>query len=298
MPQPQDAIFTEGNRHHYALEFQLKSGATNEQAQAALKAALWDCPAAVKYVVGFGAAFWDRIRPDQVPGDLTAFQPISSSKTVDAPATQGDIWIWFQGADNSQVFDAAFTARQALIEVADILLSQPGFIYHDSKDLMGFEDGTANPKEDARFDAALIPDGQPGASGAIVFTQKWVHNLTKFNNLPVPAQEKVIGRTKVENIELEGDDMPEDSHVSRTDVKLDGVAQKIWRQSFPFGTTEENGLYFLCFACATQRVQIQLDRMFGVTEDGLHDRITEFSTPVSGAYWFAPSREALSDLLK
>ncbi len=39
-----------------------------------------------------------------------------------------------------------------------------------------------------------------------------------------------------------------------------------------------------------------LSRMFGESGDGLHDRLTEFSRPVTGAYYFAPSYNALNEL--
>ena len=298
MTDAQKAIFTEGFRHHYALEFKLRDHASDGDLMTALKTALNpDLDNPPQYVVGFGPALWKSLAPDACPEDLAPFQAIRSPLTVDAPSTQGDLWIWFKNNDPSSVFDAALWARNALIGCCEVLLSQPGFIYYESMDLMGFEDGTANPKEDDRFPAALVADGRPGAGGAILLTQKWVHNLKKFNAIEVTEQERVIGRTKLENEELEGEAMPDNSHVSRTDVKIDGVAQKIWRQSFPYGTTEEHGLYFLSFACETQRIQVQLDRMFGVSGDGLYDRITEFSTPVSGAYWFAPAQADLDRLL-
>ncbi|RED44673.1 Dyp-type peroxidase [Aestuariispira insulae] len=299
MQNAQKSIFTEGFRHHYALELKLRQGASDQDFLLALRTALsngLDNPP--QCAVGFGPDLWKRLSPDQVPADLTSFQAIKSPVTVDAPASQGDLWLWFKNNDPSSVFDAALIARNALIDTCEVILSQPGFIYYESMDLMGFEDGTANPKEDDRFPAALVASHQPGADGSIVFTQKWVHNLPKFNALDDDEQGRVIGRTKYDNEELEGDDMPDDSHVSRTDVKIDGVAQKIWRQSFPFGTTEEHGLYFLSFACETQRIQVQLDRMFGIADDGLYDRITEFSTPVTGAYWFAPSQSALDRLIR
>ena len=101
----------------------------------------------------------------------------------------------------------------------------------------------------------------------------------------------MIGRTKADSIELE--DAPPTSHVRRTDVKIDGKGLKIYRRSTPFGGVRSNGLYFLGFSCELMRFAIQLDRMFGRAEDGLMDRLTEFSTPVSGSYWYAPPEESL-----
>ena len=159
-------------------------------------------------------------------------------------------------------------------------LEQEGFRYHDSRDLTGFIDGTENPKEDERFGIALVADGKPGAGGSHVFTQKWIHDLEAFHALPEKMQEKIIGRTKQDSVELEGDAMPDDSHVSRADTKVDGVAMKIYRRSAPFGNVSEHGLFFLAFACDPYRVQIQLERMTGATEDKTHDKLMEYSRPV------------------
>ena len=90
--------------------------------------------------------------------------------------------------------------------------------------------------------------------------------------------------------------MPADSHVSRTDLKVDGVAMKIWRRSVPFGSAAEVGLYFLAFACERLRFDVQLESMFGATGDGIRDRLTDFSRPVTGSYWFAPSAAELAAL--
>ena len=105
-------------------------------------------------------------------------------------------------------------------------------------------------------DAALVPDGETSAGGAFVVTQKWVHDLPKFEALPVGDQERVTGRTKPDSIELEGDAMPPDSDVSRTDVKLHGTALKIFRRSAPFGGAGEKALYFIAFSCDPMRFDV------------------------------------------
>ena len=131
-----------------------------------------------------------------------------------------------------------------------------------------------------------------------VLTQKWVHDLAEFHALPEQAQEKIIGRTKPDSIEFEGDDMPENSHVSRTDVKVDNVAMKLYRRSVPFGNSSEKGLYFLGFACEQNRFQVQLERMFGLSDDGIYDKLVDYSKAVNSAYWFAPSQKQLEVLFK
>jgi deferrochelatase/peroxidase EfeB len=64
----------------------------------------------------------------------------------------------------------------------------------------------------------------------------------------------------------------------------------------PYGSSQEYGLYFVAFSAERSRYERMLDRMFGTAPDGLHDRLTDFSRPVSGAYYFAPSLNALNDL--
>ena len=115
------------------------------------------------------------------------------------------MFIWLRNDVHADILDLAVAIHQRLSAVAKVEFDLPGFVYRDSRDLISFVDGTANPKDDARFDAALIPDGDAGAGGAYVFSQKWVHDLGAFNALGVDEQEKVVGRTKTDDIELEGD---------------------------------------------------------------------------------------------
>lgn len=201
---------------------------------------------------------------------------------------------WSHGAGVDDNLDAALAIHRAVAGVASLELDQKGFRYHESRDLTGFVDGTANPKEAAARVAALVPDGEPGAAGALVPTQRRVHDLDAFAALAVADQERVIGRTKPDSIELAGDAMPPDSHVSRTDVS----SAKIYRRGAPFGSVSENGLYFLAFARAIERFDLLLGRMFGVADDGIRDRLTEYSRPVTGAYWFAPSEDELESIFR
>ena len=91
--------------------------------------------------------------------------------------------------------------------------------------------------------------------------------------------------------------MPPNSHVSRTDLKVDGVAQKIWRRSMPYGTPARHGLYFFAFARAPSRIQVQLDSMYDVSGTGVYDQLLDYSQAISGAFWFAPAQGDLDDLL-
>jgi putative iron-dependent peroxidase len=73
-----------------------------------------------------------------------------------------------------------------------------GFRYFDGRDLIGFVDGTENPKGQDAADATLITDEDPAfAAGSYVIIQKYLHDLAGWNVLPTEKQEKIVGRTKL-----------------------------------------------------------------------------------------------------
>ena len=297
----QRAIFDESARYHRFLEYRagdaIDHARVTRTVATALAAAREGVDRPARIVVAFGRRLWSALAPDAVPSDLRDFETIRGVDGHVAPATQCDLWIWLQGDGEDENVARTLALHAALRGDFALSLEQPGFTYFASRDLIDFEDGTANPKDDgARTEAAVVPDG-PGAGGSIVLVQRWVHDLDKFAALDVAAQEAVIGRTKADSIELEGDEMPPDSHVSRTDVTKDGVALKVYRRSAPYATLARHGLYFLAFARTRERHQIQLERMFGVSGDGLHDRLIEFSRADTGSYLFAPGERALAEAL-
>lgn len=296
MSIPQIDIFSEGGSHFYHLEYQLHRSISETDIRTALANAL-NKAADVGLVVAFGKRAWDKLQPDWAPAELADFRAIMGAHGHTAPSTQSDLFFWIHGQDRDAVFDQVLSIQSAMGSVAKIALDLAGFRYHDNRDLIGFVDGSANPKDDARMLAALIPEGQMGAGGSYVLGQQWVHHLAAFKQLPVAQQEKIVGRTRADSIELEGDDMPADSHVSRTDVKVDGTAMKIYRRSAPYGNSTEHGLYFLAFGCSPQRFQVQLERMYGVTNDGLQDQLIQYSSAKTGSYWFAPAQTDLDVLL-
>jgi porphyrinogen peroxidase len=58
----------------------------------------------------------------------------------------------------------------------------------------------------------------------------------------------------------------------------------------------ERGLYFIAFSAERAHYDVLLGRMLGTSEDGVSDRLTEFSRPVTGACYFAPSLNALAEV--
>jgi putative iron-dependent peroxidase len=168
--------------------------------------------------------------------------------------------------------------------------------------MTGFIDGTENPQfPDDRAETALLgEDAGLFADGSFVFAQRYAHDLEKWKRLKVDAQEHVIGRTKLESIELDDDEKPENSHVSRTVIEDEnGDELEILRHSLPYGDGQgEQGLFFIAYTKNLTIIDRMLDSMFGTRGDGVHDRLLHFVTAVDGAYYFAPSEELLQDILK
>jgi putative iron-dependent peroxidase len=294
MTTPQAAILDgQDSRFFYFLEYQLLGNTAPEQVIKTLKSI--GTQENVHLLMAFGPTLANTLIPETQALAFHPMEPLEGAE-LKMPSTQSDLLFWLHSTDNSALYDQVLTIQNSLTGLAKLTLDQSAFTYHDSKDLIGFEDGTANPKDDARLPVACIQDNSKNHNGAIVFTQKWQHKLEDFLALPVAQQEKIVGRTKITNEELEGDDMPADSHVSRTDVKLEGEAMKIYRRSAPYGNASEKGLMFICFACNQTRIQIQLERMVGCTDDGLSDHLMKYSDAVSGSYWYAPSQDQLNQL--
>lgn len=298
MSLPQPGIFAEGSQSHFFLEFQLLDGVSDgalHTAVAAAITALQPLDGRQLHVLwAFGSDCWARLSPLR-PAGLKAFTAVGEGATQ-APASQRSILLWLHGNDPSSQLDAAIAATEQLAAVASLAVEVKGFVYHDSRDLSGFIDGTENPKGEGRQKVALIADGQVGAGGSFVLSQQWQHQLKAFRALPQQEQEKVIGRSKPDSVELDAEHMPSNAHVSRSDVKIDGRPQKLYRRSVPYGGVQQHGLYFLAFSGEIERYDHILASMFGQTEDRIVDRLTEFSRPLSGSYWFAPSAAELSEL--
>ena len=249
-------------------------------------------------VFAFGAAGWAALdpRPDELPSQLRPLEPIRGADGRTMPATQEDLFVWVQGARPDHVLAYVLELRALLLPHATLARETIGHVHLDHRDLTGFEDGTANPVGDERPGVAQIPDGQPGAGGSYVLGQRWVHDLERWATLVVAEQEQVIGRTKATNLEL--DPHPVGSHLDRVVIEdADGEEEAIYRRSVPYGGYGEHGLYVLAFTGDLRIIDEMLHRMFGAAEDGRHDRLTDVTQPVSGAYYFAPTTELLRAVL-
>ena len=293
MATPQPGIFAQGTRTHRHLEFAMRAGVAADVVRAALARLRQPAVATggANIVLGFSEEVWRTISLEPLPTALTGFPDVKG-----VPTSQCGLWAWCHGTGDDVLLDVGRAVAAALADVATLQQEVTGFVYRDSRDLTGFIDGTENPPVEAAYHVATIPNGSPGAGGSFAITQRWVHRLDAFNELGIDEQEGVIGRTKADSIELPDDRKPPTAHIARVVIEDDGQELEIYRRSVPYGTVSEQGLLFVAFSADPSRFERMLRRMFGV-DDGIRDRLTEFSSPVSGGAWFVPSLEALGDAL-
>lgn len=297
---PQLGIFAQGSAAHHFLEFDLHQDVRPRDAIGAFRGLRAPDVSAggVNVVLGLSAATWGGVAPAaHLPTDLADFQGVQRADGRGVPVAQHDAWVWISGAAPDIAWDHARAAAAAVADVASLAAEQPAFTYHDGHDMTGFVDGTANPPTRLAPHVAMVPPGRPGQGGCHVLVVRWVHDLDRFWRLPIGEQETVIGRTKPDSVELVPPARPPTAHISRVQVDDEqGHEIEIFRRSVPYGNVRERGLYFLAFSAERSRYDVMLARMFGTSGDGLSDRLTEFSRPVAGACYFAPSLNALADV--
>jgi putative iron-dependent peroxidase len=291
MPLPQAGIFALGTLAHAYLEFDLAPGAepVTMVAAAAGVSEPRTTMGGVNLVIGIGPELWAAVAPAQVPRDAAGFEaPVVGRDGYTMPATQHDLVMWVAGASYDVVFDVSLALVDALSGTAVLVDETVGWSYHRDLDLTGFIDGTENPSLSTAPSMVLIPDGAPGAGGTVLLLQKWEHDAASWMGLPDADQERVIGRTKLDSIEL--DDRPTTSHAARTDQDQFG---HIFRRNTPYGSVLNHGTMFVGFSPARQPLHAMLESMAGVT--GERDALTRYARPLTGAYYFVP---ALDDLAK
>jgi len=286
MSTAQGGIFALGTASHAYLEFDAVSGKAQElvTAVASLREPRTTM-GGVNLVAGFRPELWAEAIP------VAGFNAdIAGADGFAMPATQHDAVLWLSGSAYDVIFDTARAAIAALEPLASVAEETSSWPYQHDRDLTGFIDGSENPTLIEAPEIAVIPDGKPGAGGTILLLQKWAHDATAWESLPVAEQEAVIGRTKDASVEL--DDKPADSHVAKNDQDDFG---KIFRRNMPYGTVTEHGTMFVGF-CAEQRpLAAMLESMAGVT-DGVRDALTRYTQPLTGAYYFVPSTESIRQL--
>jgi putative iron-dependent peroxidase len=250
----------------------------------------------LRCVVGLGSLLWDRLFSGPRPALLHPFREIVGPRHT-AVATPGDLLFHLRARRMDLCFELA---RQLMLRLAgsvDLVDETHGFKYFEERDLLGFVDGTENPAGQEAYEAATIGDEDADfAGGSYVIVQKYLHDMDAWGTLSVEEQERVIGRTKLEDIELRDDVKPTNSHVAlNTIVDADGNERQIVRDNMPFGSVGagEFGTYFIGYARDPSVTEQMLANMFLGNPPGNTDRILEFSRPVTGSLFFVPSLDFL-----
>jgi porphyrinogen peroxidase len=247
-------------------------------------------------VMGFGSDAWDRLFGGPRPKELHPFQEIQGAHH--AVSTPGDILIHIRATRMDLCFELATQIMARLEGAVKVVDEVHGFKYFDDRDLIGFVDGTENPVGRAAAEAVLIGDEDGAFSGgSYVIVQKYLHDVQRWNELPIEAQEKIIGRKKLSDIELEDSVKPSNAHNALTTIIKDGRQIDILRDNMPFGEIGkgEFGTYFIGYAKSPGTIEEMLRNMFIGRPPGNYDKLLDFSRPVTGALFFTPSADFLDD---
>jgi porphyrinogen peroxidase len=249
-------------------------------------------------VVGLGSELWDRLFGLPRPAGLHAFREITGARHT-AVSTPGDLLIHIRAHRLDLCFELAQRVAERLAGVARVVEEIHGFRSFDDRDLLGFVDGTENPEGAAAQAASVVGDEDPAfAGGSYVVVQKYLHDLSGWNALAVEAQERAVGRTKLDDIEFPDDTKPTNSHVAlNTIIDEHGVQHQILRYNMPFGRVGagEFGTYFIGYTANPEVIEQMLTNMFVGNPPGNHDRILDFSTALSGSLFFAPAAGFVDD---
>jgi putative iron-dependent peroxidase len=250
-------------------------------------------------VVGIGSQVWDLLFAGSRPAELHPFREIVGARHI-AVSTPGDLLFHIRARRMDLCFELAGHMMERLRGAASVVDEVHGFKYFDERDLMGFVDGTENPTEEPARLAATVGDDDPDfTGGSYVIVQKYLHDLTAWNAISVEEQERVIGRTKLTDIELSDDVKPPNSHVAlNTIVGENGEQRQIVRDNMPFGHVgaEEFGTYFIGYAATPSVTEQMLSNMFIGRPAGNTDRILDFSIAVTGSLFFVPASNFLDSL--
>jgi putative iron-dependent peroxidase len=249
-------------------------------------------------VVGLGSAAWDRLFAGSRPAELHPFQAFDGGRHR-ALATPGDLLFHIRAATMDLCWELASLVVGRLAGVATVVDEVHGFKYFDERDLLGFVDGTENPTGPAAEAAVTVGAEDPAfAGGSYVIVQKYLHDMAAWDGLTVEDQERVIGRAKLSNVEMDDDVKPSNSHVALNTVfEPDGTQRQILRENMPFGSLSagEVGTYFIGYAASPSVTEMMLQHMFVGDPPGNYDRILDFSTAVTGTLFFVPTADFLDD---
>ena len=246
-------------------------------------------------VMAFGSTVWDRLFAGPRPASLHPFAEINGVHR--APSTPGDILLHIRAKRMDLCFELATQILSRLDGSVNVVDEVHGFKYFDDRDLIGFVDGTENPTGIEAVEAAVVADEDPDfTGGSYVIVQKYLHDLKRWNDVPIEAQEKIIGRHKLSDIELDDAAKPSYAHNVLTSIEENGEELDIVRDNMPFGDVGkgEFGTYFIGYARSPSRTEKMLNNMFVGSPPGNYDRLLDFSVAVTGCLFFVPAASFLN----
>jgi putative iron-dependent peroxidase len=257
-----------------------------------------DLEAGLSCVMGFGSEVWDRLFGTPRPAELHPFREIHSGARH-AVSTPGDMLFHIRAKRMDLCFELATQFMARIGNAVSTVDEVQGFRFFDDRDLLGFVDGTENPRGAAVIDAVLVGDEDLNfAGGSYVIIQKYLHNMSAWNALSTEAQERIIGRAKLSDVELDDSVKPTSAHSELTTIVENGKEIKILRDNMPFGRPGhgEFGTYFIGYSRSPRTIEQMLENMFVGRPPGNYDRLLDFSRAVTGNLFFMPSATFLENI--
>ena len=255
-----------------------------------------DPTAGMSMTLGISDNGWKRLLPDRAqPRDLVPFEAMRNGDRT-FPSTPGDVFCMIKSERMDLNFQAAKYLALSLKEVAELTEDIQGFKYLDNRDMIDFVDGTENPVDEERSESVLVGGEQPGYSGGSYLTvQVYLDRQEQWDAQSTEYQEQVVGRTKMDDIELDDETKPAWAHTAKSKVEEDGQEIKMYRQNRPFGNAIEHGTVFIGFARTPEVVATSLKQMITADEDGNYDRLLDFVEAKTGTNYFVPSQTFLEE---
>lgn len=212
--------------------------------------------------------------------------PARTGPGFTVPSTPAALWVWLRGDDRGELLHQSRRIEQTLAGAFRLEQAIDAFRYRDGRDLTGYEDGTENPQGDAAVHAAGVQGRGVGVDGSsFVAVQQWIHDLDRFQAMPLAEQDDTIGRRISDNEEIQ--EAPESAHVKRTAQEGFEPEAFVVRRSMPWADEKQAGLVFVAFGHSFAAFAALLKRMVG-EDDGIVDALFDFTHPVSGSYFWCP----------
>ncbi|GIU22737.1 Dyp-type peroxidase [Shewanella schlegeliana] len=253
-----------------------------------------DLTAGLNISIGFSANAWPQLFPEQpTPSELHTFVEMSNGERH-FPSTPGDIFVMIKSERIDLNFQAAKYIRNSFNDIANLIEDIQGYKYLDNRDMIDFVDGTENPVGNERTEAVLVADDVTlHQGGSYLHVQRYVDRQGQWDKQSTEYQEQVVGRTKMDNVELSDDVKPAWAHNAKSKVEIDGEEIKMLRQNRPYGNAMEHGTMFVGFAATPSIIETSLSQMINADEHGHYDRLLDFVEAKTGCLFFMPSKAFL-----